>query len=242
MTTPPFTIDGYVAILRALTALGYVVRDYANADPARRDLILRHDIDMDLGRAVTMAEAEAAIGVRSTYFVLVRTEFYNLFSSSSRRALARLLELGHEVGLHFDAALHPDDPSALDRAAREEALALSLATGGVAPKTMSFHRPAKSLVGSGNELGGMVNAYAPRFISDMGYCSDSRGGWHHGPPLTHPALIEGRALHLLTHPIWWCGAESSPLGRLDGLAAERRETFEAELARHCVVYIPSWQR
>ena len=62
------------------------------------------------------------------------------------------------------------------------------------PVTMvSFHRPAPELLGHAAPLGGRAHAYQPRFFSDMGYCSDSRGRWGHGHPLEHPAVAEGRA-------------------------------------------------
>ena len=49
----------------------------------------------------------------------------------------------------------------------------------------------------------MHHTYEPKFVKDIGYCSDSRGGWHHGHPLSHSSVKEGKALQLLTHPIWW---------------------------------------
>ena len=51
-----------------------------------------------------MAEVEAAHGASATYFLMTRSVFYNLASAEGERALARLRELGHRVGLH---AVHP---------------------------------------------------------------------------------------------------------------------------------------
>ena len=47
-----------------------------------------------------MAELEAEAGAAATYFLMTRSEFYNLASPSGEAAIERLRELGHRVGLH----------------------------------------------------------------------------------------------------------------------------------------------
>jgi hypothetical protein len=241
MTSMPFTLDGYAGIVTDLLNAGYSARGYGDADPARTDLILRHDVDMDLGRAVEMAEVEAKLGVRAVYFVLLRTEFYNVFSGRGRQLLRQIAASGAGVGLHFDASLYEDDADILDRAAAKEARILAEALG-TSLEAVSYHRPAKSLIGGRTHLGGLISAYAPRFISEMGYCSDSRGGWHHGPPWSHPAVASRRALHLLTHPIWWAGRNDTPEARLDHFVSERQLFLDDELQRNCVIYTPRHMR
>jgi len=66
----------------------------------------------------------------------------------------------------------------------------------------------------------------------MGYCSDSRGAWHHGHPLDHPAVAEGRALQLLTHPIWWTtGAGRDPAATLERFLGQLGDEVRRELGR-----------
>lgn len=226
-----FTPAAYRALLAALLERGYEIRDYADADPGKRHLILRHDIDMSLEAALPIAEIEKGLGLKAHYFVLLRTEMYNLFSEAARRVLRQLRELGHEIGLHLDASLYASDPAALQQAAAEECVALEAATG--APvRTISFHRPLKALLGYAEALAGRPHAYQPRFFTQMGYCSDSRGAWHHGHPLDHAAVREGRALQLLTHPIWWT-QESGIVAKLDRFLRERAALLNEELARNC---------
>src|SRR5688572_2723486 len=98
----PMTLDGYRQLIGGLQNVGYSIVKYEQADPKRRHLILRHDVDMCLARSVRMAEVEAEMGIQSYYFILVNTELYNINSRAGRFALRRLEELGHEVGLHFD--------------------------------------------------------------------------------------------------------------------------------------------
>ena len=197
-----FSPVAYRSLLAALLDRGYDVRGYADAVPDQRHLILRHDIDLSLDAALPIAEIERALGLKAHYFVLVRTELYNLFSAAGRDALRRLTALGHDIGLHLDASLYENATAMLGKAAEEECAVLAAATG--APVTViSFHRPAQALLGYPDTLAGRVHAYQPRFFTQMGYCSDSRGAWHYGHPLDHAAVREGRALQLLTHPVWW---------------------------------------
>lgn len=233
-----FTHDEYAHIVDTIRNRGYVIRSYADAEPAERHLILRHDVDMCLEAAVAMADLEHRIGVRATYFVLLRTEFYNLFSRDGAVAVERIVSLGHGLGLHLDASLYADDTDRLDEAARGE-IAVLEAMLAVPIEAISFHRPAKTLLGLARPLAGRPHAYQPRYFSDMGYCSDSRGGWHHGHPLDHQALRDGRALQLLAHPIWWAirSHAGTPESKLTCFLRRRAAQLDTELARQCDVHI-----
>lgn len=237
--TADFTSAGYAALLAAFRARGYEARGYDDADPARRHLILRHDLDMSLEAALPIAALEAEAGVKATYFVLLRTEMYNAQSAASARALSAIARQGHAIGLHLDASLYADDDTALEAAAAAECAILEqILARPVA--VISFHRPAPRLRGRAGRLAGRRHAYEPRFFAEMGYCSDSRGAWHHGHPLDHPAGAAGRALQLLTHPIWWQdGIGATVQERLDRFAHGRYELLRAELGRNCETYDPS---
>jgi hypothetical protein len=237
--TVDFTAAGYAALLAAFRDRGYEVRGYHSADPARRHLILRHDLDMSIEAALPIAALEAEAGVAASYFVLLRSEMYNVQSPSSMQALRSIGEHGHDIGLHFDASLYADDDAALDRAAAAECAVLEALLGRPIA-TISFHRPARRLMGHAGRFAGRRHAYEPRFFSDMGYCSDSRGAWHHGHPLDHRAVATGRALQLLTHPIWWLdGTGATVQEKLDRFAHGRYLKLRAELGRNCEAYDPT---
>ena len=234
-----FSTAAYAALVRAFLSRDYAVRGFADADPDSRHLILRHDIDMSLEAAVPIAEVEAALGVSSVYFVLVRSELYNPFAPAGAAALARIGSLGHEIGLHFDAALYTE--AALEESAvRECALLETFIERPV--RTISFHRPHAALLGRAGLLAGRRHAYEPHFFRDMGYSSDSRGGWRHGHPLKHEAVSAGRALQLLTHPIWWQDPPASPVARLDNLLDARMHALDRALAAHCDIHVPGRKR
>jgi hypothetical protein len=231
-----FTPAAYRALLTALLERGYEVRDYANADPQMRHLILRHDLDMSLEAALPIAEVENSLGAKAHYFVLLRTEMYNLFSARAREILLALRGLGHEIGLHLDASLYGNDTAQLQQASESECRVLEAASG--APvHVISFHRPAKALLGYPEKLAGRLHAYQPKFFTEMGYCSDSRGAWHYGAPREHAAVREGRALQLLTHPIWWVtDTKGNVTAKLDRFMVVRTELLREELARNCLPY------
>jgi hypothetical protein len=230
-----FTREVYRELLAAVIARGYQVRGYADTDPAARHLILRHDLDMSLEAALPIAEIEKSLGLKAHYFVLLRTEMYNLFSARAREILLKLRDLGHEIGLHLDASLYGNDTTQLQRAAETECRVLEAAAGAPA-QTISFHRPAKTLLGYPERLAGRLHAYQPKFFTEIGYCSDSRGAWQQGAPLDHAAVREGRALQLLTHPIWWGESAVSPEEKLVEFMAARTDVLDVALADNCTVH------
>lgn len=230
-----FSPQAYADLIAGVRARGYQARLFADADPAVRHVIFRHDVDFSLAAALAMAEAEKELGVVSTYFLLLRTEFYNLLSDKALAAAKRILDCGHHIGLHFDAALYPEDSAQVEAAAASECGLLEAALGRPV-ETISFHRPDRGLIGQSERISGRLNAYGPRFVRDMGYCSDSQGAWHHGAPFDHPAVQQGRALQLLVHPFWWQTPALPPQERLQRFLAERGRFLDQELARHCTIH------
>lgn len=231
-----FTRTGYRSLVASLLDRGYNAVGYDALAPGERCLILRHDLDMSIDAAVAIAEIESELGVAAHYFVLLRTEMYNPWSDHGRRQLDRIAGLGHEIGLHFDASLYPDDIASLDRAAAEECTVMATLTGRPV-KTVSFHRPSKALLGQPDDIAGRRHTYQPRYFRDIGYCSDSRGAWHHGHPLDLAAIREGRALQLLTHPLWWDRDSAlDPVAALEGFRDGRDAVLMQAIADNCEPY------
>lgn len=236
----PFAVEfspaGYARLIRALRDRRYVVRSFSDADPSHPHLVVRHDVDFSLNAALSMAVLERELGVASVYFVLLRTEFYNVMSAESLSALEAIANCGHEIGLHFDAALY--ESGQLNAAVARECELLERVLERPV-RSLSLHRPAKDNLGAENEIAGRLNAYGARFVSEMGYCSDSRGEWRHGHPIDHAAVRDGRALQLLIHPFWWQDPPMGPQERLLNFHAERAEFLDRELERNCVIHRPT---
>ena len=107
-----FTYEYYTTLLRTLreayrfVAFGEGKRIVGTAEVPL--VILRHDIDMDLEAALRMSSIEKDLGIKSTYFFMVSSPLYNVFSSSGAQQVRQLLDAGHHFGLHFDCAVYQD--------------------------------------------------------------------------------------------------------------------------------------
>lgn len=244
-TASSFTYRNYRRMLRTFLDAGYTFTSFAELSPVVPDepvVALRHDIDLDLRKALRMAEVEAEMGVRATYFVLVRTEHYNVFSSEQSDLLRRILALGHILGLHFDCAAYSDAASAADfAAAGAHERRLLEEWFGHEVTIVSYHRPsALVLTGDPALSAPLPHTYMSRFTRDMRYCSDSRGRWQSGEPTTSDAFRERRPMHLLVHPIWWDERPVSPYECLLQYVDEKRRGLEQSIARNSTAYRVGW--
>jgi hypothetical protein len=178
--TCPFDVDHYRELVAAAKAGGYRFAFFDTA-PQPGDLLLRHDVDLSLEAALAMAELEAELEAPATYFLMTRSEFYNLDAPSGHDAIERLRRLGHRVGLH---AVYPD----AHRDARLDPV-------------LAWHNPDPEYMTAPVE--GVVNAMQPGFFDPEHYRSDSNQRWRHGCP--HPELVGGgfEWLQLLIHPEIW---------------------------------------
>lgn len=85
-----FTYSSYENLLRLFRKNGYYFSSYHSYNAYEKPVILRHDIDFDIGKAVILAELENSLGVCSTYFVLLTSSFYNVLASDSVRLIKRI--------------------------------------------------------------------------------------------------------------------------------------------------------
>lgn len=225
-----FTYAAYRDMLRLLKEHRYAFCRYSDYESAARCVILRHDIDQSIDKAVTLAELEAAEGVPSTWFVLLRTDFYNPASRASLDGIRALLAMGHDVGLHFDeVAADPKLPVA--DAIRQEAAILSDICG--APITsVSMHRPSRATLDADLVIPGMINSYGKTFFQSFKYVSDSCRNWRE--PVEE--IIRSEAydrLHILTHAFWYNEEETDLRGAVTefvrAASGERYENLKANI-------------
>lgn len=198
-----FTYQSYRDLLSLLRNEGYAVRGYHDYKDSSRCVILRHDIDNSLEQAVRLAELEAAEGIHSTYFVLLRTDFYNAASKAGQEALRHILALGHEIGLHFDEASYSpplQSGGVVQNIIKECGLLSALLETTVS--TVSMHRPSRATLDADFQIPGIVNSYGKTFFHDFKYLSDSRRRWRE-PVLDIIRSGGYERLHILTHAFWY---------------------------------------
>ena len=139
----PFTRDGYRDLLERALGAGYEFAAFDSGDGVPGRCLLRHDVDVELGAALELARIEAELGVSSTYFVMLRSAFYNLFGRDNHDAVHALVGLGHRIGLHYDAAYKPPGEVTRSHAASIELEAAFLESMFSIPvRTVSFHQPS----------------------------------------------------------------------------------------------------
>ena len=90
-----FTYNSYADMINTIIEHGYQISDYHNYIKSQYPCIIRHDVDMSLEKAVEFSEFESHIlkdgkGIKSTYFILVSTDFYNVFSKQGKNKLKKL--------------------------------------------------------------------------------------------------------------------------------------------------------
>lgn len=196
-----FTYKAYEELIGKLREKGYTFTDYHQYSRHPRCVILRHDVDNSLEQAVRLAQLEAKLGVCSTYFVLLRTDFYNLASAQGIGALRQIHGLGHEIGLHFDEVAYDAGSENIAQLILREAKILSEICG-FPITTVSMHRPSKATLEANLEVPGMVNSYGQTFFHDFKYLSDSRRNWRE-PVLDIVESGSFERLHILTHAFWY---------------------------------------
>lgn len=198
-----FTYNAYRKLIKSIQENDYQIASYKNWENTPRCVILRHDIDNDIEKALKLAKVEAELGVKSTYFVLVTSDFYNVFSAKSEKMLREIVDLGHDIGLHFDEVRYPEIETPED--AREHILQESKLLSIVIEKTVdivSMHRPSRMMLDADLEIPGMINSYGQVYFKGFKYVSDSRKRWRE--PVED--IVSDKAydrLHILTHAIWY---------------------------------------
>lgn len=200
-----FTYSGYKKMIELLHNHDYVFTDYLSDTESDRKCILRHDVDFDLEKAADFSDFEKSIGlnVKSTYFVLCSSDFYNVCSQKSLTNIQRIIANGHTVGLHFDEEKYAktEDAKFLSVKINEEVRMLSEVTG-YQIKTVSMHRPSKQILDYNLKINGLVNSYSEEYFAKWKYISDSRMKWK--DDISSIIIGEGyNALHILTHPFWY---------------------------------------
>lgn len=197
-----FTIQGYKDLVRLIQEKGYDICNYYNYLESKKFVIMRHDIDFDLQKAVHLAEIENQMGISSVYFVLISSNFYNIISECNTRYLNEIASYGHEIGLHFDEAKYKElNIQQIEEKVFEEAGLLEEIIGRDV-KTVSMHRPSKIMLESDLDFCHILNTYGKKFFKDMKYLSDARMNWREDVI----SILENEEfdkIQLLTHPFWY---------------------------------------
>lgn len=196
-----FTFNAYLNLIKRTNNKGYTICTYQNYKSVEKSVILRHDIDFSLEKAVKFASLESMHNINSTYFILLSTDFYNIASKESRRMINELLNHGHNIGLHFDETKYSEPGLDISECIIKEAEIMEDILD-TPINSVSMHRPSKRTLESDINIPGMINTYGNEFFKNIKYVSDSRRQWRED---VDDIIDSGNnnKLHILTHPFWY---------------------------------------
>ncbi|MFY0698451.1 MAG: hypothetical protein JXR11_11405 [Balneola sp.] len=160
-------------------------------------IILRHDIDFSLIAAKEIATQNYLLGIKSTFFLYLNSTFYNITHKDDIKIINKIIELGHDIALHYDSN------SYLNPTVELKILKEIFPTCRV--DIISLHRPSTYLdkVKNINESlpPSIITTYDSRFIKEINYVSDSKCDLNFN--YLKRIIDNKESLQLLLHPIWW---------------------------------------
>ena len=175
-----------------------------------KSILLRHDIDQSLSKAIPLAEIEARLNISSTYFLFLRSPFYNIFSQEAEEIIKKLIRYEHMIGLHFDFAKYSNISLSEISYRIHSEIDFIQKFYNIRIDAVSFHRPLSLDFFKKLELSNYAHSYEPIFVNRFKYFSDSRGLWRFGNPFESEAYQKKENLQLLIHPLWWNKTNITP--------------------------------
>lgn len=211
-----FTEKHYETILKKLIEKEYRFINYSQIKDMKNDknVLMRHDVDFSPHRGLKLSSIEKQYYSQATYFIMISSEFYNIFEKEIKKILLQIIANGHSIGLHFDPSIYEiNNQNDLvywlnyEKDILEKLLQIKV-------DVFSFHNPTSEIM-KYDELkySDMVNTYSTYLKDNFSYCSDSNGYWRHTRMFD---FIENTNdnIQLLTHPEWWQKNEMIPRERV----------------------------
>jgi len=174
-----FSLKHYEMILRLIKEKYKFSSFLEKPDNKIHRVYMRHDIDIDLNRALLLAEIEHKNEVVSTFFIQLSTPFYNPFNKKEADIIKEIKKLGHYIGLHYNGPYN----NCIDGLEKQR-------------KGIIYNRKFKNF----------ISTYQSDFYKNKNikYISDSNGDWREGCPCKF--IIKNfdkyYNFQILTHPIW----------------------------------------
>ncbi|AOT09700.1 hypothetical protein [Pseudoalteromonas luteoviolacea] len=178
---------------------------YGEEDHSDKFILWRHDIDIELPAVRRMAKIEAEEGIKSTYFLMFNSVFYNLLTEEGKQTVELLKSLNHKVALHCDLGV-PRDAEVSDEFVEEKVhqdlLVLESFFGkGVFESEVSFHNPPNAVLNKSYKS--FYSTYQEKFFGEIKYLSDSNRVWRDGCPELWLEKEERNKYSILLHPVIW---------------------------------------
>ena len=208
-----FDLGRYCEILLNAIEMGFAFQTFSDylANPGKKVILLRHDIDVSLEYGMQMARIEHHLGIHSTFFVRFHSDFYNLLEEENMNRLAKLAEMGFEVGFHQEIYKFTADRKQLVEILKIEKALVEAIMGRLA-HGVATHLPRKNVIQMTSEfLSETGFNYRPGseiFNQDALFISDSNKRWK--TCSFDEALEKSDKILANIHPVWWVGKFTDP--------------------------------
>tara|TARA_R110000787_G_scaffold182140_1_gene294107 strand:- start:84 stop:758 length:675 start_codon:yes stop_codon:yes gene_type:complete len=166
----------------------------------------RHDVDISLKKAVEMAEFENKNNIKSTYYILLSSPYYNALEAENLQRIRTLRELGMGIGLHYDNSIKLQDANQCCSEIIIQLGMLQHHIGELEEKSVTFHKPLRGVDINGETVNllNLSNIYSPNFDRRFKYISDSGHNWRENP---YDIIDTNDMVHINTHPEWYNNEE-----------------------------------
>lgn len=230
-----FSFEHYREMLKLIKNKGYKSTFY-DEECDGKQVIIRHDVDLDLDAALEISKIESELGMKSVYFIWIGSPFYNIFETRYKKVIEEIIKGGHEIGIHYDETAYvceskEDLIAYIDRESK-----IFKTYFDIDIKTVSFHRPSNYILDSDVSCGKYINTYSKRFFKEFFYISDSRGQWKNGCLCSVLSKEDPEKIQLLTHPIWWKEKSLSNQERLTEFLQYKLRKMDADISDNITIY------
>lgn len=225
-------IGNYTNLLNSIIDKKYHFIKFNDIDNNKdSQIILRHDIDLEIDLALEMAIIEHNLNIEGTYFFLLKNDSYNLISERNINSLMKIRSLGHSISLHFDIKIYEDPKEGLkmeldifNKIFQEEI------------DIISIHRPSQDFLKNPNGYFKVNNSYEDKFTKNTKYFADSGGNFRHGNPTDSEAFYSNNNIQLLIHPIWWINPENTIKKTVDKAIDSKRNALKKHFKKNIKTY------
>ena len=159
-------------------------------------ILLRHDVEESLFRALDLAEIDHKNDFRSTFFILL-TGKYNCFSEHNARNIREIINYGHEIGLHYDVTKLNDSCSLEDQIVQQ--IKMIEVFFDIDVKSIAPHMPMRN--GVVLDIDGYKNTYNDILFRKTLYITDSSQKWR--KDAFNKLLKHKGGIQLLIHDNTW---------------------------------------
>lgn len=228
-----FTIDNYKKQLELAIENGFQFISFTDDyQVERKEIIWRHDVEFSPDIALQMAKIENLLGISTTYFFQIHSEFYNILERYFSNILQEIKSLGHHIGLHFDSHYYNvQTEEELDRFIKQDKEYFEKVFD-LHIEVFSFHNTTPfTLSCEKRHYANLINVYSRFYKEKYNYCADSTGFWRY--EILEDVLKDTNVKHLqvLVHDAMWSEEVLSPRQRVRKSIQDNAERIKEQYDR-----------